>query len=37
VREILFVVGEASGDLHAAKVAAALKAADARDHGRHGR
>lgn len=27
MREILFVVGEASGDLHAAKVAAALKAA----------
>jgi lipid-A-disaccharide synthase len=27
VREILFVVGEASGDLHASKVAAALKAA----------
>ncbi len=28
VREVLFVVGEASGDLHAAKVAAALKAAE---------
>jgi lipid-A-disaccharide synthase len=28
VREILFVVGEPSGDLHAAKVASALKAAD---------
>lgn len=28
MREILFVVGEASGDLHAAKVAAALKAAE---------
>jgi lipid-A-disaccharide synthase len=28
VREILFVVGEASGDLHAAKVAAALRAAE---------
>jgi lipid-A-disaccharide synthase len=28
VREILFVVGEASGDLHAAKVAAALRSAE---------
>jgi lipid-A-disaccharide synthase len=28
VREVLFVVGEASGDLHAAKVAAALRASD---------